>query len=70
MAKKDVLNNLYVNKKENIIKNEYKRFIIEKPTRINRIPEVEVKYYNLKINDLKNKSLIKKFCNKKWKANI
>lgn len=57
MTIENELNNIYAYKKENIIKNEYKRFIIEKPVKNNRVPKVEAKFYNPKINELKNKAL-------------
>ena len=57
MTIENELNNIYAYKKENIIKNEYKRFIIEKPVKNNKVPKVEVKFYNPKINELKNKAL-------------
>ena len=50
------LGGYFISKKFDNSSNEYKRFIIEKPVKNNRVPKVEAKFYNPKINELKNKA--------------
>ena len=58
---KDVISNAYGNREENIIRNEYGRYMREKSAKVRGPPKVVVRYYNPKIDEIKKKEELKRY---------
>ena len=57
---KDVINNAYGNRAEDIIRNEYDNYIKERSVRSHRPPKVVPRYINPKVEELKRREMEKK----------